>query len=57
MKFQPCRMPRTGLKVSVVGGWVVVVMVVVVGGGAKSFSCQTQLFAVRLGCVEVELGL
>ena len=26
-------------------------------GGAKSFSCQTQLFAVRLGCVEVELGL
>ena len=41
-------MPRTGLKVSVGGGG---------GGGAKSFSLQTQLFVVRLGCVEVELGL
>ena len=37
---------RNGLKVSVVGG-----------GGAKSFSLQTQLFVVGLGCVEVELGL
>ena len=27
------------------------------GGGAKSFSLQTQLFVVRLGCVEVEFGL
>ena len=28
-----------------------------VGGGAKLFSLQTQHFLVRLGCVEVELGL
>ena len=42
-------MPRTGLKVLVVVGWV--------DGGAKSFSLQTQPFVVRLGCVEVELGL
>ena len=46
MKSQPCTVLRTGPKVSVVGG-----------GGAKSFSLETQLFVVRLGCVEVELGL
>ena len=27
------------------------------GGGAKSFSHQTQLFVVKLSCVEVQLGL
>ena len=27
------------------------------GGGAKSFWLETQLFVVRLGFVEVELGL
>ena len=26
------------------------------GGGAKSLSLQTQLFVVRVGCVEVEWG-
>ena len=44
MKSQPCTGLRTGLKVSVVDGV----------GGAK---LHTQLFVVRLGCVEVELGL
>ena len=47
MKSQPCTVLRTGLKVSVVDGV----------GGAKSFSLHTQLFMVRLGYVEVELGL
>ena len=47
MKSQPCAVLRTGLKVSVVDGV----------GGAKSFSLHTTLFMVRLGYVEVELGL
>ena len=47
MKSQPCTGLRTGLKVSVVDGV----------GGAKLFSLHTQFFVVRLGCVEVELGL
>ena len=50
MKSQPCTVLRTGLKVSVGGGGGG-------GGSAKSFSLQTQLFVVKLGCVEVELGL
>ena len=47
MKSQPCKVHRTGLKVSVVEGV----------GGAKSFLLHTQLVVLRLGCVEVELGL
>ena len=47
MKSQPCTMLRTGLKVSVVG-W---------GGGAKSFCVLPNFIMVKLGRVDVFVGV